>query len=215
MNKRAFAWLFPLGAIAAVLSFPWPPPVLGVLIAIAIVAALVAAGLYFAGRADTPVCSPQTRVSALHIGYSLVIGLASGAVVVATLPLFGLEERMKMDGALPLWQRFVMSFNAAVLEEIAFRLFVVSLVTWLCAKFMRRDVAIWLGILAGAVTFGIVHLPRWMSFGTTTMIAVMIVNGAIAIVIGLVYVKWGIESAMTSHFGGDIAVHVAGPYFFT
>lgn len=205
MNKRAFAWLFPLGAIAAVLSFPWPPPVLGVLIAVAVVAMLVAAGLYFAK--SIPFGPPRYLAS-------LLIGLASGAVVVATLPLLGLEERMKMDGALPLWQRFVMSFNAAVLEEIAFRLFVVSLVTWLFAKFVRRDLATWLGIVAGALTFAVVHLPRWLSFGLTTMVAVIVVNAAIAIIIGLVYVKWGIESAMTSHFGGDIAVHVAGPYFF-
>ena len=138
MNKRAFAWLFPLGAIAAVLSFPWPPPVLGVLIAVAVVAMLVAAGLYFA---------KSISFGAPRYLAALLIGLASGAMVVASLPLF-------------------------------------------------------------------VHLPRWLSFGMATMVAVIVVNAAIAIIIGLVYVKWGIESAMTSHFGGDIAVHVAGPYFF-
>ena len=205
MNKRAFAWLFPLGAIAAVLSFPFPPPVLGVLLAIAAVALLTAGGLWFSKA--IPFGRPR-------ILPALLIGVASGAIVVVTLPLFGLEARMKMDGALPLWQRLVMSFNAAVLEEIVFRLFVVSLVTWLCAKVMRRELAGWLGILAGALTFAVVHLPRWTAFGAATMAAVIFVNSAIAIVFGLMYVKWGIESAMTGHFGGDLVVHVAGPYFF-
>lgn len=205
MNKRAFAWLFPLGAIAAVLSFPFPPPIVALLIAIIAVALLVAGGLYFARSLSFG------RPRYLH---ALLIGLGCGAAVVAMLPLVGLEARMKMDGALPLWQRWVMSFNASVLEEIIFRLFVVSLVTWLCAKFARRETAVWIGIVAGALTFAAVHLPRWMSFGPAALIAVMFVNGAIAVVLGLVYVKWGIKAAMLSHFGGDVAVHVAGPYFF-
>ncbi len=206
----AFVWLFPLGAIAAILSFPFPPPVGPAAAAVAVVALLVAGGLYFGQphSLGSKIPSPMRVLSAL------LIGAASGAVTLAMLPLLGLEKRMAMDGALPLWQRLVMSFNAGILEEIVFRLFVVSFVVWLSARFIRRDPAIWIGIIVAALTFGAIHLPRWMAGGPAVIASVMFVNGAIAIVLGLVYVKWGIEAAMLTHFAGDVAVHVAGPIFF-
>lgn len=208
--KRAFAWLFPLGAIAAVLSFPFPPPIANVAIAIVVVALFVAGGLYFGSKHGFGSAIPSPK----RIGYALLIGFASGALVLAMLPLLGLESRMTMDGALPLWQRLVMSFDAGVLEEIIFRLFLVSFVTWLLARFIRPETAMWIGIIVAAVAFGAAHLPRWIAGGPAIIAAVMFVNGVIAIVLGRVYVKWGIEAAMLSHFAGDVAVHVAGPYLF-
>lgn len=208
---RAFVWLFPLGAIAAILSFPFPLPVAPVAAAVVVVAVLVAGGLYF----SVPYRLGSKIPSPIRVLYAIVIGAVSGAVTLAMLPLLGLEKRMAMDGALPLWQRFVMSYNAAVLEEIVFRLFVVSFVVWLCGRFLRLDRALWLGIIVAAVAFGAAHLPNWTGGGPAILAAVMSINGAIAIVLGLVYVKWGIEAAMITHFAGDITVHVAGPYFFT
>ena len=204
--KPAYARLLPLAIVASLLSLPLPASLL---------AAIVAVLLVFAGlRLGAPHGLGSEVPSLKRAAVSLLIGAISGAVILAMLPLVGLEARMSMDAALPLWQRFVMSFNAAVLEEIAFRLFVVSLVTWVFARFVQRNTAVWIGILAGVITFGAAHLPRWIEFGAAAMTAVMFVNGAIAIVLGLVYVKWGIEAAMIAHFGGDIVVHVIGPPLF-
>ena len=208
--RRPFAWLFPLGAIAATLSFPVPAPLLGLAVALFVVAVIVGLGLYFGRPHALGSDIPTLR----RAGWALIIGAASGGLVLALLPLLGLEARMKMDGALPLWRRFVMSFDAAVLEELIFRLFVVSLVVWICARFMPRDAALWTGIAVAAIAFGAVHLPRWMGGGPSVIAAVMFVNGIAAIVLGLVYVKWGIEAAMLSHFAADITVHVIGPYLF-
>jgi hypothetical protein len=46
------------------------------------------------------------------------------------------------------------------------------------------------------------------------MTAVMVVNGLGSIVLGRIFVKWGIEAAMITHFAADIVVHVAGPSLY-
>jgi hypothetical protein len=208
--KRPFAWLFPLGAIAATLSFPMPAPILGLAAALVVVALVTAGGLYFGSPHDlgSDIPTPRRGLAAL------LIGAVCGGLVLAMLPLLGLEARMKMDGALPVWQRLVMSFDAAVLEELIFRLFVVSLVVWICARFMRRNPALWVGIAVAALAFAAVHLPRWMAGGPSVIAGVMIVNAIPAVALGLVYTKWGIEAAMLSHFAADVLVHVAGPYLY-
>jgi len=53
-----------------------------------------------------------------------------------------------------------------------------------------------------------------MDSGPAVVTAVMIVNSLIAIVLGRIYVKWGIEAAILGHFAGDVVVHIIGPHFF-
>jgi len=108
----------------------------------------------------------------------------------------------------------VIAFDSAVLEEIIFRLFIVSFVVWLLARFLPRNAAIWIALILSALAFGAAHLNRWMDSGPVVITAVMIVNGLIAIVLGRVYVKWGIEAAIVAHFAGDVVVHIIGPHFF-
>ena len=204
-------WLFALGAVATFLSFPFPPPLLQLIAAEVIVALLVWAGLWFGGRVDLG----SRPVSPLRAAYTLLIGVVSGAIVLAMLPLAGLQSRILKEASIPLWKWLVISFNAAVLEEIVFRLFLVSFVVWLVTRFARRETAIPVAVVVSALAFGAVHLGRWLQAGPTVITAVMLVNGFAAIVLCVVYIKWGIEAAMLSHFAADIVVHVAGPHFFS
>jgi membrane protease YdiL (CAAX protease family) len=79
---------------------------------------------------------------------------------------------------------------------------------------MPRNGAIWVGILIAAIAFGAAHLNRWIAMGPLVITAVMIVNGIVAIALGLIYRKWGIEAAIVAHFGGDVMAHVIGPYLY-
>lgn len=209
--KRQFAWLFALGAVATVLSFPFPPPLPALALALVAVALLVAGGLWF----GAPHGLGSKAVTPMRAVYALLIGAVAGAVTLAMLPLAGLQSRIIGEAAIPLWKRFVIAFDSSILEELIFRLFLVSFVVWLLARFMRRDVAVWIALVISALAFGAAHLNRWMSAGPEVIAAVMLVNGVIAIAIGLVYVRWGIEAAILSHFAGDVTVHVIGPYLFT
>lgn len=216
--KRGFAWLFPLAAIAVLLSFPWPPPLLSLLIAEAVIALLVWTGLWFGGQAILPVLSfdRQDCLSSMkRVVYALLIGAASGAVVLAMLPLAGLQSRLIKEASIPVWKWLIIAFDSAVLEEIIYRLFLVSIVVWLLARFLTRNAAIRIALIISALAFGAAHLTRWMDSGPLVITAVMVVNGLIALVLGRVYVKWGIEAAIVAHFAGDVVVHIIGPHFFT
>lgn len=205
-------WLFVLAAVATVLSFPFPPPLLGVAGALIVIMLVVAAGLWCGARVGLG----SKPVPLMRIVYSLLIGAAAGACVLALLPIAGLQSRIIKEASIPLWKWLVISFNAAVLEEIVFRLLMLSFVAWVLARFMRREPAIWIAIVVAALAFGAVHLPRWIAGGASPFVlaAVIVVNGLISIVLGRVYVAWGVEAAMLSHFAGDVIVHIVGPNFF-
>jgi len=204
-------WIYVLGVIATLLSFPYPPKLLALLAAEIIVILLIWAGLWFGARVQLGSSIPSLRRAVI----ALVIGVASGGLVLILLPLAGLQSRILKEAAIPLWQWLIIAFDSATLEEIIFRLFIVSFVVWLIARFLKRDTAIWIALVISALLFGAAHLNRWIHSGPTVIVAVIIVNGLIAIILGLLYVKWGIEAAMLGHFAGDVMLHIIGPHFFT
>ena len=203
-------WIYVLGVIATLLSFPYPPKLLALLAAEIIVILLIWAGLWFGARVQLGSSIPSLRRAVI----ALVIGVASGGLVLILLPLAGLQSRILKEAAIPLWQWLIIAFDSATLEEIIFRLFIVSFVVWLIARFLKRDTAIWIALVISALLFGAAHLNRWIHSGPTVIVAVIIVNGLIAIILGLLYVKWGIEAAMLGHFAGDVMLHIIGPHFF-
>ena len=207
--KRAFALLFGLGAIATLLSFPFPPPLVPLLLAELAVALIVLAGVSARPRVGLDV--PPT---AAHLLVAFPIGLVLGGITLAMLPLAGLQSRIIAEAAIPLWKRLVIAFDSAILEELLFRLFVMTVVAWALSRLMPRNAAVWTGIVVAAVAFGAVHLNRWIQAGPAVIAAVMLVNGFVAIALGIVYHKWGIEAAIVAHFGGDVAAHAIGPYLF-
>jgi membrane protease YdiL (CAAX protease family) len=203
-------WIYVLGVIATFLSFPYPPNVLALLAAEIVIILMIWAGLWFGSKHGLGSSIPSPKRAAL----SLLIGAVSGAVVLALLPLAGLQSRLIKEASIPVWKWLIIAFDSATLEEIIFRLFIVSFVVWLLVRFVRRDRAIWIAIIIAALLFGAAHLSRWLAAGPAVITAVMIVNGLIAIVLGLLYVKWGIEAAILGHFAGDIVVHILGPHLF-
>jgi hypothetical protein len=218
---RAFLGLYAISLVAGILSFPWPPPLQGVLFAVVLNALIVAAGLFFGRKhgLGAPYLEGEgERPPLRRIFFAAIVGAVIAAAIVAVLPLAGLEKRMIDDGALPLWQRFVMSYTGGVLEEIIFRLLVVSAVVWLLrlVRSVPRTFAVSVAIVVSAVLFAAAHLPRWLATGgdARTIAAVMAVNGLGAMVFALIYVRWGIEPAIVGHVAADIGVHVIGPYFF-
>ncbi len=215
-------WIYVLGVIATFLSFPYPPNFLALLLVEIVIVLLIWAGLWFGAKHGLGSSIPSPKRAAL----SLLIGAASGAVVLALLPLGGLQSRIIKEATIPVWKWLIIAFDSATLEEIIFRLFIVSFVVWLInvatAALSGRGAAegsgthkgIWIAIIIAALLFGAAHLNRWLAAGPVVITAVMIVNGLIAIVLGLLYVKWGIEAAILGHFAGDVVVHVLGPYVF-
>ena len=115
------------------------------------------------------------------------------------------------------WQGFLASFYGSIDEEILLRLFLMSLLAWL-GKFVSHTAeglpttgVLWAANILAAVFFGLGHLPATAAVMTITPLVVVraiVLNGLLGIGFGYFYTKYGLESAMLSHFSADIILHV-------
>jgi membrane protease YdiL (CAAX protease family) len=115
------------------------------------------------------------------------------------------------------WQGFLASFYGGIDEEILLRLFLMSLLAWL-GKFVSRTAegkpttgVLWAANILAAVLFGLGHLPATAAVMTITPLVIVraiVLNGLLGIGFGYFYSKYGLESAMLSHFSADIILHV-------
>ncbi|WP_158655193.1 CPBP family intramembrane glutamic endopeptidase [Flavivirga eckloniae] len=112
------------------------------------------------------------------------------------------------------------SFSAAIIEEVIFRLGVMSLIITVIQYFKMEhpisNTVIWTGIILSSIIFGLIHLPMTSNFfelTTFTICITMIGNLITGCTFGWVYWKWGLLNAMLSHFVFDIFFHVVGSPF--
>ncbi len=230
---RVFAALAALGEVAVVLAVPRPLSL--AVLAAASVAAIGAAALGLAlGRRSElgdPLLESALRgevparwLARLAVG--LAAGIGVGAAIAAALRLLvmpvlpALHARFAAEVATPLWKRWIIAFDAAVLEETLFRLLVVSAVVWAIRPRTRvsggppSPAAAWSANSVAALAFALVHVPRWLALapGNPSVVAVVLAtNAAAGLVFGHLFLRRGIETAMVAHFGADAVVHVLGP----
>jgi len=120
------------------------------------------------------------------------------------------------------WQGFLACFYGALDEEILMRLGVLSLLALAFRALARmrgqnRELALptsvfWAANIVAAVLFGLGHLPATAALAPLSVALVVravVLNGTAGLVFGELYRRYGLEWAMTSHFGVDIVAHVA------
>jgi len=235
--RCAFAILTVLACLLGILALPWPPPVTGLALSWIMLAALVAAGLFF-GRdygLGAPYletwCAGKRVVGAdwLRLASAPLAGVVLGGLIVAWIrwgPLFGsaaLRARFAWLARSSLAGRWGAVAYSGVVEEIVFRLFIVSLVVWL----LRHDrlpsrrwplaVVVWIAILIAALAFGAAHLSKWsaeISQLPSLAVSILLLNGIVGTILGYLYWRFGLEVAILCHFGGDFAVYILGPRLF-
>ena len=159
---------------------------------------------------------------------SIVIGVVASILVIA-IDLYIFSPALKAElgskaQALNLrtaqpaaWKGLLASFYGGINEEVLLRLFVMSVLAWL-GKFISKTSegkptigVFWVANILAAVLFGLGHLPATASLLPITPLVVtraIILNGLVGICTGYLYEKYGLESAMISHFSADIVLHV-------
>ena len=120
------------------------------------------------------------------------------------------------------WKGFLASFYGGIDEEIFMRFGVMTLLVLGLGKILhtaeRRPAKIvfWFANLIAALLFGLGHLPATAALLPLTKLVVLravLLNGIPGVVFGVLYWKRGLESAMISHFAGDLILHVVTPLF--
>src|SRR5437870_5519025 len=158
--------------------------------------------------------------AARRLTISLAVGAACGAVLLAVL-VYGLvpiepalATRLRARIGAPSWLPWALAVESSILEEFALRLFLLSSVAWLLARRWRNPSAAWSAIIVSSLVFAVVHLPAWLATTNPTAVliaSVLTLNGVAGFVLGYLYWRWGIESAILAHFAADMVVQGIGP----
>jgi hypothetical protein len=242
MNTTIFSWrvfvaLLGLGCLALSLSFPPPPPPMVLAGGTAALAAAIALGLWLGSRygLGAPLLygylhrngierSARSATSSLSIGAA--VGLVLGVAILLSLRLGFvaggslIKSRFAAETGAAHGARWIIAFDAAVLEELIFRLFAVSLLVWILSgrwhvlSQASVPMRIRVAIVFVALGFAAAHLPKWLEFAplsASLVSSVLVLNGIGGLAFGYVFMRFGIESAILSHFAADVVLHVVGP----
>ena len=225
--QRAPRKLPPIAALATWLAFcaasalalPQPPDLLQLGLGAVVGLVLVVVGFAAAARwRRVTAHSPRAR---LRLGaLALLVGAGLAAVLLAVLAAFSRVEpliRARFADRLeePPWRPWALAFESSILEEVAFRLFVLSVVAWIAVRFLERTSTVeWTAIGVAAVLFGLAHLPAWAAATTVSAAlaaAVVVLNGIAGLALGWIFCRWGLPYAILCHFAGDVVVQSLGP----
>jgi hypothetical protein len=151
------------------------------------------------------------------VGALIIIGLDTYVFMPALKTELSLAAGASSGSHTTPWQGFLASFYGGIDEEILLRLFLMSLLAWL-GKFVSHTSdgcptagVLWAANILAAILFGLGHLPATAALMSITPLVVLraiVLNGMLGIGFGYFYSKYGLESAMLSHFSADLVLHV-------
>jgi hypothetical protein len=152
---------------------------------------------------------------------AIALGAASGVVnlginlALAAHPAIGPLLRERFVTLSP-WQT---SFAAPVLEEIAYRLFFLSVLAWIVGRFVRNPrTAFWVAMGLTAVFFGAMHLFRPMpeqgSAALLYSVAIVVKTGGMSLLFAWLFWRRGLPHAMLAHSAANAAHELLDPLLF-
>jgi len=133
------------------------------------------------------------------------------------IPISALGEAIQV----PWWATLLGTLSAGIGEEIGFRLGLLTILVWVVGWLWHDDagrikpVGFWLANLVVAVLFGAFHLSNLSAAGLPLIAGLVIRaifgNGLLALAFGWLYQRYGLESAMFTHFLLDVFLYVLLP----
>jgi membrane protease YdiL (CAAX protease family) len=187
---------------------------------------LIGAGLVVTGYAAASRLRPmpprqdreRVRLAVLAIASGAAYGIANLAAnlgLAAADPAIGqvLGERIT---TMSIWQTAV---AAPLYEEVVYRLFFLSVLAWIVARFTRNPRTIFLvAMIVSAVAFGMVHLIRPMPDDASAVflysIGIVVKNTAAGLLFNWLFWRWGLPYAMLAHAAANAAHQLVAPLFF-
>lgn len=147
-------------------------------------------------------------------------GVISGVFV--GLIVFSLDKTVFQNSLLsggvhpPLWAGALASVYGAVNEEVLLRLFLFTLLYFICGRSWgitakNRLCVLWIITVIVAIIFGLGHLPAALKLTTPSsfeIFRILLLNGIPGIVFGWLYWSKGLWTAMLAHFVTDLMIHV-------
>jgi hypothetical protein len=156
------------------------------------------------------------RTLALALGIGVATGLALMVIdhfVFAPIPsVAALLDASESTRTKPsAWMGLLASLYGGFDEEILMRLGLLSLFILLLRNWMPPSLAFWVANLVASVLFGLGHLPATAALAplsTALVVRALLLNGAVGVIAGVLFRRFGLEWGMASHFGFDLVAHV-------
>jgi hypothetical protein len=167
-----------------------------------------------------PVRAPLERLKLG--GFAGAAGVALGLVLLGLLAILARFEpavRARFVGRLdePAWRPWVLGLESSILEEVVFRLFLLSGVAWLVGRLLGRSQSnrpFMVGLVLSTAAFGLAHLPAWAAATSVhwpMIVVVLALNGLGGVLFGWIFWRWGLGYAIVCHFTADVVVQALGP----
>jgi membrane protease YdiL (CAAX protease family) len=155
------------------------------------------------------------------VGLSCSVAILASFAIVGAVPLIiavdrgvsGVPGRLaELAASYPGWWRGLLaSVDAGISEELFYRYFLLSLVVWLLGRIRKggglsRGASIWIAVLVTGLLFGWAHIDDVIStdrYSAFNLVAIVVLNGGIGMALGWIYWRYGLESAMFTHFLTD------------
>ena len=152
-----------------------------------------------------------------HVRSNLKASLAVGF----TLGVFGFVQYLIPEGALPpgldnpnTFEFFLRCLSAGLTEEILFRLGLMTFFVWAIRSIVKKPAlhvpSLWAGNVLAALVFASAHLPQlaFQTYGWSLLIPFVMVSSGSGIIMGWLYMRYGLISAIVAHFIVDLVVYV-------
>ena len=165
----------------------------------------------------------RSLVSKAPVSWGTLLGhLLSGVLVGFVLGIANSLQNLLPKGALgagldkpTTFEYLLRCLSAAITEEILFRLGLITLFVWIIRKIVKKPaldgLSLWIGSLLSALLFAGAHLPHMLTFGSagsSLLITVVLFNTVGGLIMGWLYLRHGLISAMIAHFIADALVVV-------
>lgn len=155
-----------------------------------------------------------------------VIGVIIQFLIESEIIAMGLDvgKNLSPNALTTWWSMLLLSFSAGVVEEIIFRLGLLTIfaaavnLLWKPRKGALKPGAFWLANIITALLFSLTHFLNYsalelpLTFGLIWK--TIAGNSFAALTFGWLYWKHGLESAMFSHFLLDICIYIGAPTLF-
>ena len=231
-------WPYSNGLLAIAPHPPDLPENIGMLLLLRnmiLATVMIPAGLFFAGRLGLAAPyldawlyrrgkpEPGKRLLIRSTGWALAISAVIFAIDVVFLLLGATHPAPEIHARIPgveAWRGIPLSFYASVIEELAYRLFLLSALAWIVITLTRargptgRAIGFWIANGLAAIAFGAYHLSGIEMFGPPSDLVILrtyLILLVPGLVFGYLFWKRGLETAIACHFLVDIVVHVIRP----
>lgn len=138
-----------------------------------------------------------------------LVGLAIGGVVL--LGASSMPEGARIPGwnDPSIFEILLRCLSAGITEEITFRFGLMTLLVWTIRLGFERaaaDATLWIGNLSASLLFAAAHLPGLPAdaWDPALIVPIITVNAAAGMLMGWLFMRYGLVSAICAHFVADV-----------